>query len=99
MTSSLHPVIIIFAGALLVGVLKGKLKGVVSVLTPVIGLINLILIDRSHGGNYVMTLSLMDWKPQILEPSKPRPSSKTSSFKHDIGVEKWCHVPGKSQNL
>ena len=70
MTSSLHPVIIIFAGALLVGVLKGKLKGVVSVITPVIGLINLILIDRSHGGNYVMTLSLMDLQLELARFDK-----------------------------
>jgi multicomponent Na+:H+ antiporter subunit D len=70
MTSSLHPVIILFAGALLVGVLRGKLKGVASVITPVIGLINLILIDRSHGENYVMTLSLMDLQLELARFDK-----------------------------
>ena len=70
MTSSLHPVIIIFAGALLVGLLRGKLKGVVSVITPLIGLINLILIDRSQSESYVMTLSLMELQLEVARFDK-----------------------------
>jgi len=60
MTSSIHPVLIIFIGAILVALLKGKWKGLVSVLTPILGLINLISIDRANPDSYVMTMSLME---------------------------------------
>ena len=33
------------------------------------------------------------------EPSNPRPSRKTSSSSALAGIEKCCHVPGRSQNL
>jgi hypothetical protein len=33
------------------------------------------------------------------EPSKPSPSRNTSSPSALAGIEKCCHVPGRSQNL
>src|SRR5690606_10200526 len=38
-------------------------------------------------------------QPRTLDPSKPRPSSKTSSFNSEIGAEKCCQEPWMSQNL
>src|SRR5438094_5850685 len=32
----------------------------------------------------------------MLEPSKPRPSSKTSSVNSPVVIEKCCHMPGRS---
>ncbi|MFP6873279.1 MAG: Na(+)/H(+) antiporter subunit D [Verrucomicrobiales bacterium] len=62
MISSPHPVIIIFAGALLVGVLRGRLKNIVSVLTPVLGLANLLAISSGMEvpGDDTWRLSVMD---------------------------------------
>jgi len=61
MISSLHPVIILFAGALLVGVLRGRLKNVVAVLVPVLGLVNLIVIaNGADAGDSSWSFSVMD---------------------------------------
>jgi multicomponent Na+:H+ antiporter subunit D len=61
MISSLHPVIILFAGALLVGLLRGRLKNVVAVLVPVLGLVNLIVIaNGADAGDSSWSFSVMD---------------------------------------
>src|SRR5579859_119501 len=46
-----------------------------------------------------MSLDSMDFHPRMDEPSKPRPASKTSSSNSEIGAQKCCQVPRKSQNL
>ena len=45
-----------------------------------------------------MSDSWISWKPRIDEPSKPRPSSNTSSVSSCAGIEKCCIKPGRSQN-
>src|SRR6266849_9766881 len=35
----------------------------------------------------------------MLEPSKPMPCAKRSSFSSEVEIEKCCHNPGKSTNL
>ena len=50
-------------------------------------------------GKSSMSLSLIAWKPRILEPSKPQPSSKRSSVNSPAIREKCCHIPGRSINL
>ena len=45
-----------------------------------------------------MSLSLIACQPRMLEPSKPRPSSKTSSSSLPTGMVKCCQSPGKSMN-
>ncbi len=61
MTSSLHPVIILFVGALLVGVLRGRLKNAVAVLTPVLGLVNLIIIaNGADAGDSTWSFTVMN---------------------------------------
>ena len=45
-----------------------------------------------------MSLSLIACQPRMLEPSKPRPSSKTSSSSLSTGIVKCCQIPGKSMN-
>src|SRR4051794_35548286 len=49
-------------------------------------------------GSRSMSLSLMACQPRMLEPSKPRPSSKTSSSSLETGIVKCCQMPGKSMN-
>src|SRR5690349_5744830 len=46
-----------------------------------------------------MSLSLIAWNPRIDEPSKPSPSRIIPSSSVAAGIEKCCHVPGRSQNL
>ena len=46
-----------------------------------------------------MSDSLMAWKPRMLDPSKPRPSSKQPASNSVMGRLKCCQVPGRSQNL
>src|SRR5688500_8164139 len=46
-----------------------------------------------------MSLASMLFQPRIEEPSKPRPSSKTSSPISPIGQLKCCQVPKVSTNL
>jgi hypothetical protein len=46
-----------------------------------------------------MSDSSMVWNPRMLDPSKPIPSSKTSSPNSLAETEKCCHSPGTSQNL
>src|SRR5580704_19028506 len=46
-----------------------------------------------------MSLDSIDFHPRMDEPSKPRPASKTSSSSSEIGAQKCCQVPRKSQNL
>src|SRR4051794_21233242 len=45
-----------------------------------------------------MSDSWISWNPRIDEPSKPSPSSKTSSVSSCAGTEKCCMSPGRSQN-
>src|SRR5437867_4962632 len=46
-----------------------------------------------------MSEASIDFQPRMLEPSKPRPSGKTSSVSSAIGQEKCCQVPKVSTNL
>lgn len=46
-----------------------------------------------------MSLSLISWKPRMLEPSKPIPSLKADASNALIGMLKCCHVPGTSVNF
>src|SRR5512136_1217831 len=41
----------------------------------------------------------MLFQPRMLDPSKPRPSSKTSSVNSRMGQLKCCQVPKVSTNL
>jgi len=47
-------------------------------------------------GTTSISLSLIACQPRMLEPSKPRPSSKTSSTSLPTGMVKCCHKAGKS---
>src|SRR3972149_2893085 len=47
-------------------------------------------------GNSSMSDSSIHWKPRMDEPSKPIPSSKSSSLSSATGIEKCCHRPGTS---
>ena len=49
----------------------------------------------SGSGIRSMSDSWISWKPRIDEPSKPRPSSKTSSVSSCAGIEKCCIRPGQ----
>ena len=49
-------------------------------------------------GTTIMSLSLIACQPRMLEPSKPRPSSNTSSVSLFTGTVKCCQTPGKSMN-
>src|SRR6516164_9607022 len=53
----------------------------------------------SGSGINSMSDSSMVWNPRMLDPSKPIPSSKTSSPNSLAETEKCCHSPGTSQNL
>lgn len=44
-----------------------------------------------------MSDSWIFWKPAIEEPSKLRPSVKTSGPKEPAGTVKCCITPGRSQ--
>src|SRR5712671_2556461 len=46
-----------------------------------------------------MSEASMLFQPRMLEPSKPRPSSKISSVNSRIGQLKCCQVPKVSTNL
>src|SRR5690349_22921681 len=46
-----------------------------------------------------MSDASIDFQPRIEEPSKPKPSSKTSSVNSPMGQEKCCHVPKVSTNF
>src|SRR5262245_8535992 len=46
-----------------------------------------------------MSLASMLFHPRMDEPSKPKPSSKTSSVSSPIGQEKCCQVPKVSTNF
>ena len=45
-----------------------------------------------------MSLSLTACHPRILDPSNPKPSSKTFSSSFPTGIVKCCQRPGKSMN-
>ena len=49
-------------------------------------------------GSRAMSDSWIFWKPRIDDPSKARPSSKTSGPKEPTGTVKCCMMPGRSQN-
>src|SRR5205809_5534719 len=53
----------------------------------------------SGSGMASMSDASMDFQPRIDEPSKPKPSSKTSSVNSAIGQEKCCQVPKVSTNF
>ena len=44
----------------------------------------------------IMSLSWISWKPRMLEPSNPTPSSNISSSISLAEIEKCCHKPGRS---
>ena len=46
-----------------------------------------------------MSEASMLFQPRMLEPSKPRPSAKTSSVSSRMGQLKCCQVPKVSTNL
>src|SRR5437773_2445259 len=46
-----------------------------------------------------MSDASIDFQPRMEEPSKPKPSSKTSSLSSAIGQLKCCQVPNVSTNL
>src|ERR1041385_1587460 len=46
-----------------------------------------------------MSEASMDFQPRMEEPSKPKPSVKTSSFSSEMGQLKCCPVPKVSTNL
>src|SRR3954469_3181366 len=46
-----------------------------------------------------MSEASIDFQPRMEEPSKPKPSAKTSSVNSAIGQLKCCHVPNVSTNL
>src|ERR1043165_6916046 len=46
-----------------------------------------------------MSEASMDFQPRMLEPSKPKPASKTSSVSSPTGTLKCCQVPKVSTNL
>src|SRR6188474_2844044 len=66
-----------------------------SVGTPQKGSMN--AVDGS--GMASMSEASMDFQPRIEEPSKPKPSSKTSSVSSATGTLKCCQVPKVSTNL
>src|SRR5512141_1252124 len=53
----------------------------------------------SGSGMASMSEASMDFQPRMEEPSKPKPSEKTSSFSSAIGQLKCCQVPKVSTNL
>ncbi len=53
----------------------------------------------SGAGMTSMSEASMDFHPRMEEPSKPRPSEKTSSVSSPMGQEKCCQVPKVSTNL
>src|SRR5687767_12020829 len=50
-------------------------------------------------GKSNMSDSSMVWNPRMEEPSKPMPSSNSSSLRSTTGMEKCCHNPGRSKIL
>src|SRR3954471_6432893 len=46
-----------------------------------------------------MSDASIDFQPRIEEPSKPKPSAKTSSVNSAMGQLKCCQVPKVSTNL
>src|SRR5260221_2840364 len=46
-----------------------------------------------------MSEASMDFQQRMEEPSKPKPSAKTSSVNSAMGQEKCCQVPKVSTNL
>src|SRR3954452_3913324 len=51
----------------------------------------------SGSGTRSMSDSWISWNPRIDEPSNPSPSSKLSSESWEIGIEKCCIRPGRSE--
>src|SRR6516162_152243 len=70
------------------------LQIIVSVLSLQNGSMNAV----SGTGMTSMSDSLIACQPRMLDPSKPRPSSKTCSSRASAGMVKCCHRPGKSMN-
>src|SRR3954462_702969 len=46
-----------------------------------------------------MSDASIDFQPRMEEPSKPKPSAKTSSVNSPMGQEKCCQVPNVSTNF
>src|SRR3954471_14296413 len=46
-----------------------------------------------------MSDASIDFQPRMEEPSKPKPSAKTSSVNSPMGQEKCCQVPKVSTNF
>src|SRR5260370_22321492 len=57
------------------------------------------MVAESGSGMSSMSLSSIDWKPRMLDPSNPRPPVKLASSSSPRGRLKCCHVPGRSMNL
>src|SRR4029078_11057643 len=53
----------------------------------------------SGSGMASMSEASIDFQPRMEEPSKPKPSEKTSSFSSEMGQLKCCQVPKVSTNL
>src|ERR1044071_3256852 len=53
----------------------------------------------SRSGIASMSDASMDFQPRMDEPSKPKPSSKTSSDSSPMGTVKCCQVPNVSTNF
>src|ERR1051325_5930164 len=53
----------------------------------------------SGSGMASMSDASMDFQPRMDEPSKPKPSSKTSSDSSPMGTVKCCQVPNVSTNF
>src|SRR5258708_7917921 len=53
----------------------------------------------SGSGMASMSEASMLFQPRMLEPSKPKPSAKTSSVSSPMGQEKCCQVPKVSTNF
>jgi hypothetical protein len=56
-------------------------------------------LRRRRVGVICMSLALIGCQPRIDEPSKPMPSSKSSSSGAWMGTVVCCQMPGRSMNL
>src|SRR5713226_2284596 len=66
------------------------------IIVKVVSLQNGSMNAVSATGMTSMSDSLIACQPRMLEPSKPRPSSKTASSRASAGIVKCCQSPGKS---
>ena len=60
--------------------------------------VNGSMYAESGSGTRSMSDSWISWNPRMDDPSKPKPSSNPSSVSSEMGTEKCCMSPGRSQN-